>query len=160
LRQAAAPTLAGLTMLTPTAPAVPHVTSRWIASGRGVLALTFLAGASYNALVTLRAPALELQRLIALSPLPLLRGIATRVAMPHSILFIGLVILFEASVGLSVLAPVFVRRLAYLGALAFFVVLAPLVIWYGLTNLVWAVPAVMLLRYDRAGGRARGRTNA
>jgi hypothetical protein len=44
--------------------------------------LTFLAGASYNALVTLRAPALELQGLIALSPLPLFRGIATRAAIP------------------------------------------------------------------------------
>ena len=122
--------------------------------------LTFLAGASYNALVTLRAPALELQGLIALSPLPLFRGIATRAAMPHATLFTGLVILFEASVGLSRLAPAFVRRVAYLGALAFFVVLAPLVSWYGLTNLVSAIPAVMLLRYDRAGGRARGPTSA
>jgi hypothetical protein len=35
-----------------------------------------------RALVTLRAPALELQGLIALSPLPLFRGIATRAAIP------------------------------------------------------------------------------
>jgi hypothetical protein len=140
-------------MRTQPARAVQRVGSRWIAVGRGILALTFLAGASYSVLVTLRAPVIELQGLIALSPLPLIRLIATRVAIPHATLFTVMVVLFEVSVGLSMLAPLFVRRVAYLGALAFFVVLIPLVSWYGLTNLVWAVPVVGLLRHDRADRR-------
>jgi hypothetical protein len=60
--------------------------------------------------------------------------------------------LYNAAVTLR--PPVVVRRVAYLGALTFFVVLIALVSWYGLTYLVWAVPAAMLLRHDRVDRRA------
>ena len=120
--------------------------SRWIVIGRALLALAFLAGASYNGLVTLGAPAQELQSLITLSPLARYRELAKLVATPQPTLFTAAVILFEVSVGLSVFTQAPFRRLGYLGALAFFVVLAPLVGWYGLTNLAWAVPALLLLR--------------
>ncbi|MCC7308901.1 MAG: hypothetical protein IT173_15155 [Acidobacteria bacterium] len=123
--------------------------SRSLVIGRGMLALVFLIGACYNALVTLHAPALELQRLTALSPLARYREFATLAATPHPTFLIVCVILFEVSVGLSMFARTELRRLGYLGALGFFVVLAPLLGWYGLTNLSWAVPALLLLRYDR-----------
>jgi hypothetical protein len=70
-------------------------------------------------------------------------------AIRHPSLFTGLVILFEVLVGISVLANSSTRRIGYVAALVFFLVLAPLIGWYGLANLVWAVPTLMLLRYDR-----------
>jgi hypothetical protein len=123
--------------------------SRWIAAGRGLLAVVFLAGATYNGVITLRSPAAELGRLIALSRLPIVRDLAGHIALTSPTLFVLLVMLLEVAIAVSSLLPGVVRRAGYVAALAFFCVLAPLIGWYALTNLVWAVPAVALLRYDR-----------
>ena len=129
---------------------LPLPCPRCVTAARVVLALILLAGASYNGLVTLRAPAFELARLIALSPFSFVRDLATAVAMPHPTAFVLLVVVFEVAIAGSVLLTVSVRRGGYAACLLFFVVLAPLIGWYGLSNLTWAVPAVLLLRYDRS----------
>ena len=122
--------------------------TRWLVAARIFLALVFVAGASYKGLMTLRAPATELQRLIALSPVSAYGELASRLAMPHPTFFVLLTLLFEVGVAFSVLLALPARRAGYGAALPFFIVLAPLIGWFGLTNLTWAVPTLVLLRYD------------
>lgn len=123
--------------------------SVWLIVGRLLIAVVFAVGACYNFLVTLRAPVIELGRLIDLSPLAFVRELARSIALPHATIFVIGVLLFEASVAVSVLLRVAVRRRAYAASLAFFLMLAPLIGWYALSNLIWALPASVLLHYDR-----------
>jgi uncharacterized membrane protein YphA (DoxX/SURF4 family) len=125
------------------------IRSHWLLAGRLFLALVFFAGASYNAFVTLRAPVAELGRLIDLCPVTFLRWLASRIAMPHPSAFTLLVIFFEFSVAVLALLGVTARRRAYVASLVFFVVLTPLIGWYALSNLIWALPTLILFRYDR-----------
>lgn len=118
-------------------------------TGRLFLALVFSAGATYNLFVTLREPDKELGLLIELSPLKFINEIASRILMPHATMFIIMIILFEAAIAVSVFLPVTARLRAYVAALVFFLVLIPLIGWYALTNLIWALPALVLLNVDR-----------
>ena len=122
--------------------------STGLIAGRLFLALVFLAGATYNSFVTLKAPATELGRLIDLAPLTVIRDLANSLVIPHATLFAIGVIIFEVSVAVGFLLPVVIRRRAYVASLAFFVVLIPLIGWYALTNLIWAIPALVLLRKE------------
>jgi uncharacterized membrane protein YphA (DoxX/SURF4 family) len=127
-----------------------RIGSHLLLAGRLFLALVFFAGASYNAFVTLRSPVTELGRLIDLCPAAFIRELAIRMAMPYPSVFTLIVILFEISVAVSALLGVTARRIAYIASLAFFVVLAPLIGWYSLPNLIWALPALLLFHYDRS----------
>lgn len=127
----------------------PQTRSHWLIVGRLLIAVVFFAGACYNFLVTLRAPVIELGRLIDLSPLAFIRELARSIALPHATLFVIGILLFEVSIAVSVLLPVTVRRCAYTASLAFFWMLAPLIGWYAVSNLIWALPALALLHYDR-----------
>jgi len=109
----------------------------------------FVVRACYNFLVTLRAPVIELGRLIDLSPLAFVWEIARSIALPHAAIFVIGILLIEAAVAVSVLLYVTVRRRAYAASLAFFLMLAPLIGWYALSNLIWALPALVLFYYDR-----------
>ncbi len=123
--------------------------SPWLLPGRLLIAAVFLAGAVFNFFVTLRAPAVELGRLIDLSPLPFIQELARCIAIPYATIFVILIILFEVSIATSVLLGVRVRRCAYIASLLFFLVLAPLIGWYAVSNLIWALPALILLHYDK-----------
>jgi hypothetical protein len=125
--------------------------SPWLTAGRLLLVFVFFAGALYNLFVTLRAPAVELGRLIELSPLAFIRELASSVVLPYAGAFVIIVILFELSIAISVLLRVRVRRRAYMASLVFFVILLPLIGWYALSNLIWALPVLGLIRYDREG---------
>ncbi|HNW60797.1 MAG TPA: hypothetical protein PKI62_14040 [bacterium] len=125
------------------------IRSPWLIASRLLIAAVFLAGAFFNAFVTLRAPAIELGRLIDLSPLAFIRDLARGIAIPYATPFVIAVILFEISMAVSVLLRIKVRRRAYMVSLAFFLVLMPLIGWYAVSNLVWALPALGLLCYDR-----------
>ncbi len=127
----------------------PQTKSRWLIVGRLFIALVFFIGACYNFLVTLRAPVIELGRLIDLSPLAFIRELVRSIALPHATLFVIGILLFEVSVAVSVLLPIMVRRCAYAASLAFFWMLAPLIGWYAVSNLIWALPALVLLHYDK-----------
>jgi hypothetical protein len=126
--------------------------SLWTAAGRTLVGLAFVAGASYNLLVTLRAPAGELRRLVALSPLAAYRRLAGHLALGHPAGFVVTVILLEFAIAVSMVLPRRWRRCGYVTALAFFVVLVPLLGWYALTNVLWAVPDALLFHYDRTAG--------
>jgi len=120
--------------------------------------VVFLAGALYNIRVTLRSPGSELERLVDLSPVSFYRALAERVTLLHPRVFVLGTILFELAIASSVLLAPAWRRPAYVAALLFFLVLVPLIGWYGLTNVIWAVPAALLLRYDRPGSDSCGKT--
>lgn len=127
----------------------PQTRSRWLIVGRLLIAVVFFVGACYNFLVTLRAPVLELGRLIDLSLLAFIRELVRSIVLPHATLFVIGILLFEVSIAVSVLLRVAVRRRAYAASLAFFLALAPLIGWYAVSNLIWVLPALMLLHYDR-----------
>lgn len=124
--------------------------SPWLIAGRLLIAAMFLGGALFNAFVTLRAPASELGRLINLSPLPFIRELARGIAIPHATIFVMVVILFEAIIAVSLFLRLRVRQYAYVSSLVFFLVLAPLIGWYAVSNLIWALPALALLCYDKS----------
>ena len=123
--------------------------SRWLIVGRLLISMVFFIGACYNFFVTLRAPVIELGRLIDLSPLAFIRELARSIALPHATIFVIVILLFEISIAVSVLLRVAIRRRAYAASLAFFLILAPLIGWYAVSNLIWALPALVLLYYDR-----------
>ncbi len=115
--------------------------------GRILLAATFLGGALFNALVTLRNPE-SLRGFAELAMLDVLRLFILEWVMPYATLFVGLLIAFEVAVGLLLLARGRAVRLGLVAALAFYVALVPVVREYGLANLPLFLLALALLRRE------------
>lgn len=116
-------------------------------AGRILLALAFLAGAAFNALMTLRDPQ-SLRGFADLAMLDVLRRFILEWVLPYAIPFVFLLIAFEATVGVLLLVRGAAVRLALLAALAFYVVLIPVLREYGLANLPFLVLALTLLRHE------------
>jgi hypothetical protein len=119
----------------------------FILGGRLLLTLVFLAGATFNLLVILRHPE-SLRGFADLAVLDFLRVLILEWVVPYGTLFVGLLIAFEVTVGVLLLARGMAVRLALVAALAFYVALVPAVREYGLANLPFFLVALVLLRRD------------
>ena len=116
-------------------------------AGRMLLALVFLAGAAFNALVTLRN--LESLRGFAdLAMLDVLRQLILEWVLPYATPFVFLLIAFEATVAVLLLARGAAVRLALLAVLAFCVVLIPILREFGLATLPCLALSLTLLRHE------------
>lgn len=115
--------------------------------GRILLAAVFLGGAAYNTLVTLRDPE-SLRGFAELAMLDVLQLLILEWVMPYATLFVGLLIAFEASVGVLLLLRGRRVRLALIAAAVFFIALVPVVREYGLANLPFFLVTLALLRRE------------
>ncbi len=129
--------------------------------GRAAVAMLFLlAGAAVNALFLLTGA--DYDGFAAGSPVALVRDTWQSLVVPHHAVFIWLLVLGEAAIGVAVALGGRAMRAAYLAAAAFHVALMV----FGFGFWVWSLPVllglILLLRAERraaatASGSPRGR---
>lgn len=127
---------------------------RWRRAGRVVTAVLFLAaGAVVNAAFLLTGE--DYAGFADGSPIAVVRDTWESLVVPRHGLFIGLLVGFEAAVGVLALLGGRATRLAYLAAVAFHVAL----LLFGFGFWLWCAPLLvafgLLLRAEGAAGRHR-----
>ena len=110
----------------------------YLAAGAVVNAVYLMAGRSY-------------EQFADASPFAFVRDTWASLVVPHQTFFIGLLVLFEAAVGVMLVVGGRSRRVALVLVAAFHVALLAFSWWYALWSVPMVVAVVLLLRAERTG---------